>query len=88
MQELGEELKSGEKVLEEVQNIGDILKEEDTSVDYTVELDKLLDTFSILADTVSAKTVRQDLCRYLLRVDGVISAPSQLLNDNLNGSGH
>ncbi|KAL5267299.1 hypothetical protein ACHWQZ_G004368 [Mnemiopsis leidyi] len=56
IKELGEELKSGEKVLEEVQNIGEILKEEDTSVDYSVELDKLLDTFSLLADSVSAKT--------------------------------
>ena len=56
-QALGDELRNGEKVLEEVKFIGSALKEEDTSVDYTTELDLLLDTFSILADSVSTKTV-------------------------------
>ena len=56
-QALGEELRKGEKVLEEVKFIGTALKEEDTSVDYGAELGLLLDTFSIIADSVSTKTV-------------------------------
>ena len=44
-------------MLEEVKFIGTALKEEDTSVDYGAELGLLLDTFSIIADSVSTKTV-------------------------------
>ena len=51
------ELRNGEQDLEEVKSIGAALSEDDTSVNYAEELDLLLDTFSILADSISDKAV-------------------------------
>ena len=51
------ELRNGEQDLEEVKIIGAALSEDDTSVNYAEELDLLLDTFSILADSISDKAV-------------------------------
>ena len=56
-QDISEELKQGQEVVEDVTCIATRLLEEDTSVDFEAVLDELVTTFTAIADIVDQKTV-------------------------------